>query len=389
MVNRNVKKKIEAKNYIYGGIVMTVKCGDIIEYLQELAPLHLAEDWDNVGLIVGSRHKEVKRVMLCLDATLKVVEEAVECKADMIISHHPLIFRGLKKLNDDSIVGKRIIKLVQNNISIYSAHTNLDTCECGVNQKLAEALGLQNIRNLNTYNEDKVYKLVVFVPFSHVDAVRDAITGEGGGWTGNYSDCTFMTPGIGTFRPLEGTNPFIGSQGKLEKVDEYRLETVVPERKLKKVIDAMLKAHPYEEVAYDIYPLQISGEAFSIGKIGDVDKQVNLNEFVEIVKEKLDVRHVRVIGDYEGVIERVAVFCGSFDRDWVNLNSREFDILVTGDVKYHDALDIVESGRCVIDAGHFATERIILPVLKDMLSEKFENVEFILSNKLEDPFNVI
>jgi len=368
---------------------VTVKCGDIIEYMQELAPPNLAEDWDNVGLIVGDSKSEVKRVMLCLDATSKVIDEAVECNADMIISHHPLIFKGIKKLNDDNIVGKRIIKLVRNNISLYSAHTNLDTCECGVNQKLAEVLGLQNIRNLNTYREDKVYKLSVFVPFSHVDVVREAITSEGGGWIGNYSDCTFMTPGIGTFRPLEGTNPFIGSRGKLEKVDEYRLETVVPECKLKKVVDAMLKAHPYEEVAYDIYPLKISGKVFSLGKIGDVDKQVSLNEFVDIVKDKLNIRHVRVIGDYKGVIERVAVFCGSFDRNWVNLNSREFDIVVTGDVKYHDALDIAESGRCVIDAGHFATEQIILPILKNMLSEKFGNVEFILSSMSIDPFNVI
>lgn len=368
---------------------MTVKCGDIIEYMQELAPLHLAEDWDNVGLIAGSRQNEVKRVMLCLDATSKVVDEAVECNADMIISHHPLIFKEIKKINDDSIVGRRLIRLIRNNISLYSAHTNLDTCECGVNQKLAEVLGLQNIRNLNTYWEDKVYKLAVFVPFTHVDAVREAISREGAGWIGNYSDCTFMTPGVGTFRPLEGTNPFIGSLGNLEKVDEYRLETVVPGCRLKKVVDAMLKAHPYEEVAYDIYPLKINGKVFSLGKIGDVDKKVYLNEFVDIIKDKLNVRHVRIIGEYKGVIERVAVFCGSFDKDWVNLNSKEFDIVVTGDVKYHDALDIVESGRCVIDAGHFATERIILPVLKNMLSGKFENVEFILSSMSEDPFNVI
>ena len=368
---------------------MTVKCGDIVEYMQELAPVQLAEEWDNVGLIVGSRHSGVKRVMLCLDVTSKVVDEAVECNTDMIISHHPLIFKGIRKLNDDCIVGKRIIRLVENNISLYSAHTNLDACECGVNQKLAELLGLKNIRNLNTYREDKLYKLSVFIPFSHVDQVREAITGAGGGWIGNYSDCTFMTSGIGTFRPLEGTNPFIGSRGKLEKVDEYRLETVVPESKLERVIDAMLEAHPYEEAAYDVYPLKINGEGFSLGKIGDVEKQVNLNDFVNIVKDKLNTRYVRVIGDYNGIIERVAVFCGSFDRDWININSRKFDVVVTGDVKYHDAVDIVEAGRCVIDAGHFATEQIILPILKNMLSEKFENVEFILSSALEDPFNVI
>jgi len=364
---------------------VSVKCGDIIEYMQELAPLHLAEDWDNVGLIVGNRQNEVKRVMLCLDATSKVVDEAVERNVDMIISHHPLIFKGIKKINDDSIVGRKLIKLIGNNISLYSAHTNLDSCECGVNQKLAEALGLQNIRNLNIYREDNVYKLAVFVPFSHVDAVREAIGREGAGWIGNYSDCTFMTSGIGTFRPLEGTNPFIGSHGKLEKVDEYRLETVVPESRLKKVVEAMLKAHPYEEVAYDIYPLKINGKSFSLGKIGDVDKQVNLIEFADVVKDKLNTKYVRVIGEYEGVIKKVAVFCGSFDRDWVNLNSREFDILVTGDIKYHDAVDIVESGRCVIDAGHFSTEQVILPLIKNMLSERFGNVEFFLSNMSEDP----
>lgn len=368
---------------------MAIKCGEIAEYMEELAPPQLAEDWDNVGLIVGSRQKKVERIMLCLDASSEVVDEAVENKVDMIISHHPLIFKGIKKINDESSIGKRLLKLAENSISLYSAHTNLDTCEDGVNRQLAQVLELINIINLNTYREEEVFKLVVFVPVSHNDAVREAVSREGAGWIGNYSSCTFSTCGTGTFKPLEGTNPFTGSIGKLEKVDEYRLETVVPESRLKRVINSMIKAHPYEEVAYDIYPLKIKGKTYSLGKIGNTNKPVDLMEFAELVKEKLKIENVRVIGGCKDKISRVAVFCGSFDRDWVDFDSGEFDVLVTGDVKYHDAVDIVEAGKCVIDAGHYGTERIVLPSLKQMLARKFNNVEIILSSMVKDPFKVI
>lgn len=365
---------------------MSIKAKDIIKYMEELAPVSLAEDYDNVGLLIGSRESTVERIFVCLDVTSKTVYEAVAKKADLIVSHHPVIFKGLKRINEDDPKGNIIYKLIRNNIGVYSAHTNLDVAHGGVNNYLSSILGLKDIISLKDYKAEKLYKVVVFVPHESVDAVRDAMSRAGAGWIGNYSDCSFMTAGTGTFRPLEGTNPYIGTTGNLEKVDEYRIETVVSQRNLKKVIEAMIKVHPYEEVAYDVYPLEIKGRQYGMGNVGVLDKPKSLDEFIAVVKEKLGVKNVRVIGETNKEIEKVAVFCGSFDRDVMEAAKSKADVLVTGDVKYHDAVDMLEIGMCVIDAGHFNTERIIADRLAQLIKENFPEVEVIKSNMEEDPF---
>ncbi len=362
------------------------RISDIIRYMEELAPANLAEDYDNVGLLIGNRGSKVNRILVCLDVSSKVVDEAVEKNVDLIVSHHPVIFKGIKRINEDDAKGSIIYKLIKNNIGVYSAHTNLDVAHGGVNNYLSSLLGLTEIRNLVGYKSEKLFKIVVFVPVESVDSVRDSMSRAGAGWIGNYSDCSFMTKGVGTFMPLEGTNPYIGTRGKLEKVDEYRLETVVSKDNLQRVIEAMIHAHPYEEVAYDVYPLEINGREYGMGNVGVLDKSITLESFINLVKERLNIKNVRLIGSTEKEIKKVAVFCGSFDNRVAWAAKLQADVLVTGDVKYHDAMDMTEMGMCVIDAVHFNTERIIVPRLVQLLSDRFSDIEVMGNDVEEDPF---
>lgn len=365
---------------------MGIRFLEIMKYIEDIAPRNLAEDYDNVGLIIGKKEREIKRIMVCLDVTSKVVEEAINKSVDLIISHHPFIFKGLKRINEDDVKGKIIYNLIKNDIAVYSAHTNLDVADGGVNEHLAKVLGICNLQNLKKHRVLKLYKIAVFVPEEDVDKVRDAMSGAGAGWIGNYSDCTFMTKGTGTFKPLEGTNPYIGSKGKLEHVNEVKLETIVPEEKLHTVIDEMIKAHPYEETAYDVYPLNMDGKEYGLGKVGVLKNPETLDSFISIVKEKLNTKNVRVIGSIDKKIEKVAVFCGSYDESCNGAVMSKADVLVTGDIKYHTAVDMTEMGMCVIDAGHFNTERIIVPKLVDILNEQFKELDIFSNNVEEDPF---
>lgn len=367
---------------------MGIKCKEVINFLEKMAPASLAEDWDNVGLLVGSPGKEIGRIMTCLDVTSSVVEEAIQKKADLIVSHHPLIFKGLKRINEDDPKGSIIYKLVKNDIAVYSSHTNMDMAEEGLNFYLATLLGLSDIKGLNTYKCNDLYKLVVFVPENSIDQVRDAICGSGAGWIGNYSDCSFAASGTGTFRPLEGTNPYIGTKGNLEKVNEYRLETIVPQINLNRVLDAMLKAHPYEEVAYDLYKLEQPSKSYSLGNTGTLGAPQTLEEFISTVKNKLGIKSVRLIGKADR-IKQVAVFCGSFDESFIrDFRKSGADVLVTGDIKYHIAMDMADMGLCVIDAGHFATERIFVPWLAEKLSKEFQELDIICNTVETDPIKI-
>lgn len=367
---------------------MGILLKEIADFMEEWAPLHLAEDYDNVGLLVGSRKTCVKNVMVCLDVTNDVVDEAVRSNINLIISHHPLIFKGIKRINEDDFQGGIIYKLIRNNIGVYSAHTNLDCTQNGVNENLARSLELQDIKILKSYKVEKLYKVVIFVPEGHEAKVREAIGRAGGGFIGNYSDCTFMIQGTGTFRPLNGSNPYIGTSDKLERVEEFRIETVVSQKDLNSVLNAMRKVHPYEEIAYDVYPLEINAKEYGHGNVGVLKNPLTLAEFVEMVKKNLNIENLRIIGEKVGVIKNVAVYCGSFDPSIISAVKAKADILVTGDVKYHDALDMVQMGMCAVDGGHHNTERIILPILKKKLSEKFQSINVIMNDVEKDPFKI-
>ena len=368
---------------------MGVKCKDIANYIESIAPSRLAEEWDNVGLMVGDAGREIDRVLTCLDVTSEVVEEAIGMKAQLILSHHPFIFKGLKSIDEGDVKGRLVHRIIRNDLCVYSAHTNLDFAEGGINDYLAGLLDLEEVKNLKEHLSDKLYKVVVFVPEESLDAVRDAMSGSGAGWIGRYSDCSFAAKGTGTFKPLEGTNPYIGSTGKLEKVQEYRLETVVSQWNLHKTVDAIIKVHPYEEVAYDVYPLEIEGKQYGYGKVGTLKSPMELEDFIGLVKRKLGVSSVRLIGKPHGEINNVAVFGGSFDESLIKTVKRKADILVTGDIKYHTALDMTELDMCVVDAGHYGTEHVMAQRLAELIGNAFPQIEAKAAKGSKDPFCIL
>jgi dinuclear metal center YbgI/SA1388 family protein len=373
---------------------MPVKCQQVISFIEELAPMKLAESWDNVGLQLGSPAALVTKILVTLDINEEVADEAVKEGAQLVICHHPYIFQPLKQVRSDLPQGRVITKLIQAGISLYAAHTNWDCARAGVSRILAEKFTLRNCKVLKAAGSEQLYKIAVFIPHGHEDAVREALSKGGAGFIGNYSNCTYQVDGIGTFKPEEGTNPFIGQKGELEKVAEYRLETIVPEAKLRSAISAMLKAHPYEEVAYDVYLLQNEGEAYGLGIIGELEAEVTLSQLAEKVKQELSQKTVQVTGNLNSIVRKIAV-CGGSGGDLINTaHLQGADVLVTGDVGYHQAQGAEALGLAVIDAGHFATEAPSMKALALYLQAKLEaegktNVEVFLSKVNTEPWQFI
>lgn len=364
---------------------------DIVKFIEGFAPQTLAEEWDQVGLMVGSFNQEVKKVLVCLDVTNDVVKKSIAEKFDLIVSHHPLFFKPLKRLTENTDREKMLMELVRNKIAVYSAHTNLDISEEGTNSHLANVLGLKDTRNYKTLDQETLYKLVVYVPMDFVEKVRNSMTQAGAGSIGEYQDCSFMMEGMGTFRPMSGADPFIGQKGTLEYVKETRIETVVTKDKIRDVLKAIKSSHPYEEVAYDLFRNEIESKQNGLGKIGILPKPLLLKEFAKKVKSDLNASAIRMIGgELDKKIETVGVFTGSFDGDIGFLEKSGIDVLVTGDVKYHTALDIVETKLCVIDAGHFYTEVIISDKIAKLLQLQFKDINVYTSNGIEkDPFMIV
>ena len=273
-----------------------MKLKSLIKKIEAKYPTNLAYDWDNVGLLVGDAEEEIDKVLVCLEANEAIVEEAINNNVNLIVTHHPFIFGKMKKITTSDFKGKLIHKLIKNNIAVYSMHTNFDIAFDGLNDYFMEVMGFENSKILDVTNTETLYKIVVYVPKTHEDKVREALGKSGAGHIGNYSDCTFNTDGKGTFRPLEGTNPFIGELDKLEVVDEVKIETIVPQRILGGVISAMIKAHPYEEVAYDLYKLENKGSAVGLGRIAALKESMSLKELSMMIKEKLNMDALRVVG---------------------------------------------------------------------------------------------
>lgn len=346
---------------------MSVNSQAICAAIEQLAPKQLAEEWDNSGLQVGDLKTEVRRVLVALDVTPEIMRQAIAEGVQMIVVHHPMIFRPLKSLRTDTVLGGIIREAIRNDIVVYAAHTNLDSARCGVNHLLAAKLDLQQPMPLSGTYREQLLKIVVFVPAGSEEAVRMAMAEAGAGWLGNYSHCSFETLGTGTFLPGEGTQPFIGRQGMLERVSEYRLETVVRETQVKQVLSAMLKAHPYEEAAYDLYPLANEGESLGLGRVGRLHAPLTVRALAEKIKTDLNCTTVRIIGHAEKTVSIAAVCGGSGASLIAQARRAGAEVLVTGDVKYHEAQEAAEQGLAIIDAGHFATERIIVPALAEYL----------------------
>lgn len=334
---------------------------DVLAWIEELAPRHLAEEWDRVGLQCGLEDQTVARVLVTLTVGEEAIETAKKQNAELIVAHHPLIFKPLESLSPKDRVGFLLYKLVQADIAFIAAHTNLDKAQGGVNDGLALRLGLQDCVPLigeTTDSGSKQFKLVTFVPEQAVDDVREALASAGAGIIGTYSHCTFGSLGEGTFRPLEGSRPHIGSLGQLERVAEIRLEVLVDADNVKDAVSAAQGAHPYEEVPIDLYPLvPVEKEQVGLGRIGELPSTMNAQEFVTHIKNCLSLSHYRVAGDVSKQVRRVAVVGGSGGSFVKAAHAAGADALVTGDVGYHDADEAAHLGLLLVDAGHYGTEK--------------------------------
>ncbi|USG63842.1 Nif3-like dinuclear metal center hexameric protein [Brevibacillus ruminantium] len=364
----------------------------VIQYVEKLAPKVMALEGDKIGLHVGTLQKPVKKVMVALDVLESVVDEAIAGGVDLIVAHHAVIYRPLKHLRTDLPAGKVFEKLLKHDIAVYTAHTNLDVAAGGMNDWLAEAIGLENVEVLDVSYRETQKKLVVYVPHSHRDQVFRAISEAGAGFVGNYSHCTFQTDGTGTFLPREGTNPHIGETGKLEKVEEVRIETVITSARQNAVVKAMLAAHPYEEVAFDLIPLENAGASLGIGRIGKLPAELTLRELALQIKEHFSLQGLRVVGDLDAPVRKVAVVGGDGSSYVSKAVFRGADVLVTGDIGYHTAHDAQADGLFIIDAGH-NIEKIMKEKLAAYLRASLHDAgyasEVVASNVHTDPYQFL
>jgi dinuclear metal center YbgI/SA1388 family protein len=352
-----------------------MKCIDIIKYLEEWVPKEIAWERDNVGLQVGSIERNINNVLLCLDITPSVVDEAVNKSCNFIISHHPLLFHSLKKISPEIDYRSQVIeKLIKNDITLYSAHTNLDFTRDGVSFRLAKKLKLQNIEFLKKTASNQV-KLIVFVPEESVNKVSDAIFNAGGGTIGEYSDCSFRTSGSGTFKGSRKTNPAVGVKEKFETVNEIRLEVLVDSWKIKKVLSEVLKVHPYEEPAYDIYPLLNENTKYGEGAAGLLPNEMPADDFLNHVCECLKIKNLRFTNGKKMGIKKVAV-CGGAGSDLIDEAVKSgSDAFITADIKYH-AFQEAERQILLIDAGHYETEIFSLDEIQKRL-------DYLLNKKIK------
>lgn len=332
----------------------------VMEWIEELAPAALAESWDRVGLQCGAREARVSRALTALTVSGETVDEAVRRGAEMIVAHHPLIFEPLEALLPETRVGSLLYKMIRSDIALGVTHTNLDKTCGGVSDGLARRIGLSHTVPLieDGVSDAPEVKLVTFVPEAAEHGVRDALAEAGAGVIGRYSHCAFSVPGKGSFRPLSGSTPHIGTHEELTWVNEVRLESVVERSQIRRVVKALDDAHPYEEVPVDIYPLQSARPGrIGIGRIGNLSKDMCAQEFVEHVKKTLALPWCRVAGNADGVVSRVAVVGGSGGGFVKRARAVGADALVTGDVDYHDADEAAHLGILVVDGGHFGTEK--------------------------------
>lgn len=364
-----------------------MKIREIADFLNDFAPLALQEPYDNSGLTLGNPDDTVTGMLICLDIVPEIIEEAISLKCNLILSHHPLIFQALKKVTASTPVEKMVMTAIRNNISVISAHTNLDNITDGVNFALAGKLGLLRHRILRP-QKGLLRKLVTFCPSSAVDGVREAVFNAGAGHIGNYDSCSFNTKGQGTFKANELANPFVGEKNKLHFEPETRIETIFPCYRESEVITALLAAHPYEEVAYDIYSLGNEFPRVGSGRIGELEKRLSPDKFLSLVKNKLNVKHIRYASGAQAYIKKVAVCGGSGSFLLQEAMNQGADAFITGDIKYHDFHNA--SGQIyLIDAGHYETEYPATEHLKNVLSEKFSNFAIFITKHYTNPVHCI
>ncbi|MCB2194793.1 MAG: Nif3-like dinuclear metal center hexameric protein [Bacteroidetes bacterium] len=364
-----------------------MKLKELTSYIESVVPLAFQEDYDNAGLIVGNPDMELTGTILTVDVTEDVVDEAVQKGANLILAHHPIVFAGLKKITGKNYIERIIIKAIKNDIAIYAAHTNLDSIWGGVSHKIADKIGLENQKILAPAT-NHLMKLVYFVPTAQADDTRKAVFEAGAGHIGEYDMCSYNLEGKGSFRPGESTNPFVGSKGEIHFENETRIETIFPKHLKNKIISALIKSHPYEEVAYDIYPLENAYDKAGFGVVGELEKEIDEIDFLKKLKNIFSAQCVRYTRLLNKPIKKVAVCGGSGSFLLKNAIREKADVFVSGDFKYHQFFDA--EGKIVIaDIGHFETEQITKELFYELLTKKFPKFAVHLTEINSNPINYL
>lgn len=364
-----------------------MKLNVLTAYLESLAPLAYQEDYDNSGLIVGHADQEITQVLISLDCTEAVVDEAVALGCQVIVSHHPIVFKGLKKFNGKTYVERVVEKAIKNSIAIYAIHTNLDHVSAGVNKRIADQLGLINTRILSPKN-NLLKKIITFVPLAQAEEVRKALFAAGAGNIGNYSEASFNSNGTGTYKAGENANPFAGELGKQHREPEVRIETVYPANLENRVLTALILAHPYEEVAYDLYPITNAYSEVGAGLIGELASPQEELDFIYFVKDVMKAEVVRHTVFTGKKVRKVAVCGGSGSFLLKQAIAAGANVFVTADFKYHEFFD-AEGKLVVADIGHFETEQFTQELLAEIISKKFPTFAVRLTKINTNPVKYI
>lgn len=364
---------------------MNVK--SICELIEEVAPLALQESYDNAGLLVGDSQMEITSVLLCIDITEEVVEEAIQKKCNLIISHHPLIFSGLKRLTGQNLVQRCVVKAIKNDIAIYAAHTNLDNVLHGVSGKMAEKISLKNLRILQP-KRNSLLKLITYVPRLHSYRVRQSLFDAGAGRIGNYDSCSFNADGSGTFRGNGNAQPFVGNINKLHIEPETKIEVILPEYLKFKVLDSLLKSHPYEEPAYDFIPLKNDWNTVGAGVVGELEEAEDEAAFLQRLKTVFQVSAIRHTDFLNKKIKRVALCGGAGSSFLPDAISADADVYISGDFKYHEFFD-AEKRILIADIGHFESEQFTKDIFYEIITKKMPTFAVQISDSKTNPINYL
>jgi len=362
-----------------------MKIIEIINYFEQIIPLDFQETYDNCGLQVGNAGNELTKALITLDITESVIEEALENNCNLIISHHPLIFQGVKKITGANPTERILEKALKSGLCIYCAHTCLDNNSSGLNTFIAGKLCLQNIKILEPA-KNILKKLVVFCPVEHAEKVRNAMFSAGAGHIGNYDSCSFNTSGAGSFRANEHAKPFVGQLNELHFEQEVRIETVFPDHIRSLVIQAMLQSHPYEEVAYDIYPMDNDYANAGAGIIGELQGEVAAMDFMVSLKQLFNAASIRHNKGRRQTIKKVA-FCGGSGSFLIKTAMKhQADIIITSDVKYHEFFN---ENIIIADIGHFESEYFSTELIATIITKKFPTFAFLFSQRNTNPVQYI
>ena len=358
---------------------------EVTGYLRQFAPPRLAASWDNVGLLLGDEAGPVERILTCLTVTPESAAEAIDERAQLIVSHHPILFRPTQRLTTATAEGRVLLSLARNSVAVYSPHTAFDNTAGGINDALAVRLELTDVQPLRTQDAPRPCKVVIFVPDSDLAKVSDAIFAAGAGRIGQYRECSFRLAGTGTFFGSEASNPAVGQKGRREEVSEWRLEAVCAEADIDAVIAAMRQAHSYEEPAFDVYQLRAQRDPFGQGRLGTLLQPMSLQILAATVKRALHAAQVQVVGDATRTVRRIAVACGAAGEFLADAIAQQADVLLTGELRFHECLAAKAQGIAVVLPGHYATERCGVEALAEILQRQFPSVRIWPSQRETEP----